>query len=178
MILEDRLKSLQSLSRQEGGNGTTISVQYAAEALQQYQDLLFAATAAHSNTVQELKEVKRRLDRWEGRGGFVEAIRDSLGADSTWPDHGNAPLAIASVLALTHLDLEQARQEITDLQEKLNKAIDDLNTHKRALEATAKTSVLITDQRDRARTQLEQTRVSLTAIEQALYQILEKTSQV
>jgi hypothetical protein len=71
-------------------------------------------------------KLRKQLERWEGNGGLVQAVRELRGFSEDWPDHGNAPLAIAASYALLVSKLtasEQSRETLRTALAKLRKEI-------------------------------------------------------
>ena len=94
------------------GRPTTRPVCLAAD----LDDYIAAVERQHAEAMAEKDE---RIARWEGDGGLHVAIAELTGYGPDWPEHGNAPLAIAASYALLKSRAERAEVENTTLREQL-----------------------------------------------------------
>lgn len=70
-----------------------------------------------------VKTLLSRIEQLEGEQAkwneLVKAVRELRGFDDTWPDHGNAPLAIAAGCALMMRRIEELEKRVAELKEAL-----------------------------------------------------------
>jgi len=77
----------------------------------------------YASLVSRIEELEREQNKWNE---LVKAVRELRGYDETWPDHGNAPLAIAAGYALALRRAEAAETRVEELKAALQKARNTL----------------------------------------------------